>query len=89
MQFFQLIFQKLDQEQKLKQLLTEKISSEKIRGFILKNLQRNPVDNFTWKLNASSLLKNLEKIMEGIDLKAGSHQPDNRISCNISERGRF
>jgi pimeloyl-ACP methyl ester carboxylesterase len=50
-------------------LLSEKISSEKVRGFILKNLQRNAGDIFTWKLNALSLFNNLDKIMEGIDLK--------------------
>ena len=51
-------------------LLSEKISSEKVRGFILKNLQRNAGDIFTWKLNALSLLNNLDKIMAGIELKA-------------------
>ena len=46
-------------------LLKEKIHSEKIRGFILKNLQRDSGNNFSWKLNVPSLLNNLEKIMEG------------------------
>ncbi|MBK7709554.1 MAG: alpha/beta fold hydrolase [Bacteroidales bacterium] len=56
-------------------LIMEKISSEKTRGFILKNLQRNPGDIFSWKLNASSLYKNLDKIMAGIDLEAGLSEP--------------
>ncbi|MBK7133163.1 MAG: alpha/beta fold hydrolase [Bacteroidales bacterium] len=47
--------------------LRKKISDEKIRGFVLKNLQRSTKNNFTWKLNASSLLKNLDKIMSGVD----------------------
>jgi pimeloyl-ACP methyl ester carboxylesterase len=47
-------------------LLKEKIPSEKERGLILKNLQRTSDNSFSWKLNASSLLKNLNKIMEGI-----------------------
>ena len=47
--------------------LKEKIKSENIRGFILKNLQRNTGNNFTWKLNVSSLLNNLDNIMEGLD----------------------
>jgi esterase len=47
-------------------LLKEKISSDKIRGLILKNLQRMPDNSFRWKLNVVSLLKNLEKIMVGI-----------------------
>jgi esterase len=55
-------------------ILSAKISSEKIRGFILKNLQRSSGNIFKWKINASSLLNNLEKIMEGIDRRAGASQ---------------
>jgi pimeloyl-ACP methyl ester carboxylesterase len=47
--------------------LSEKIESEKTRGMIMKNLQRTGDNTFSWKLNASSLLKNLDKIMEGIE----------------------
>ena len=57
------------------ELLIGKISSEKIRGFILKNLQRNPGETFSWKLNAASLYNNLDKIMAGIDLEDGFLQP--------------
>lgn len=49
------------------ELLSLKIPSEKIRGFILKNLERVTGNKFAWKINALSLRKNLEKIMEGID----------------------
>jgi len=55
--------------------LTEKISSEKVRGFILKNLKRNAGGVFTWKLNASSLFNNLDKIMAGLDLKEEFSEP--------------
>jgi esterase len=50
-------------------LLSKKISSEKVRGFILKNLKRNAEDIFSWKLNASSLFSNLDNILAGLDLK--------------------
>lgn len=53
-------------------ILMTKIPSEKIRGFILKNLQRTTENNFAWKLNAPSLLKNLDKITEGIDRRSGT-----------------
>ena len=56
-------------------LLTDKIISEKVRGFILKHLQRISGDKFAWKLNASALYNNLDKIMEAIDLQSGSSQP--------------
>ena len=35
----------------------------------MKNLQRNSDNTFSWKINAQSLLKNLDKIMEGIEIK--------------------
>ncbi len=47
--------------------LSESIHSGKVRSFILKNLQRTPEKKFSWKLNASSLLNNLNSIMEGVD----------------------
>jgi esterase len=47
--------------------LKKTIESENVRGFILKNLQRSTGKIFTWKLNARSLMDNLERIMEGID----------------------
>lgn len=50
-------------------ILLEKIPSEKVRGFILKNLQRTDENRFTWKIDALSLLNNLKEIMEGIDLR--------------------
>jgi pimeloyl-ACP methyl ester carboxylesterase len=47
-------------------LLKEKIPSENIRNLILKNLKRTSDNTFVWKINATSLLKNLDKILEGI-----------------------
>lgn len=55
-------------------LLKEMIHSEKIRGFILKNLQRGAGNRYSWKLNAPSLMNNLEKIMHGIDRPSGFSQ---------------
>lgn len=39
----------------------------KINGFILKNLRRVEGNRFEWKLNAPSLLKNLENIMKPME----------------------
>lgn len=47
--------------------LLMQIDSERDRGLILKNLQRSEGNRFTWKINTISLLKNLDKMMEGID----------------------
>jgi len=51
-------------------IIKEKIHSEKIRSFILKNIQRTSGTSYAWKINGLSLLSNLEKIMEGIDRQA-------------------
>lgn len=47
-------------------VLSESIESGKVRGFIMKNLERRPDGTFAWKLNAGALLNNLGNIMEGI-----------------------
>jgi len=47
-------------------LLRDKITSAATRGMIMKNLQRMPDNKFAWKINAVALLKNLEKIMNGL-----------------------
>ena len=52
-------------------IISGKITSERIRGFIMKNLQRTPDGKFIWKINAQSLLRNLDKIMDGLP------RPDN------------
>jgi esterase len=46
--------------------LSEKIESERTRGFILKNLGRTGEMRFYWKMNVKSLLNNLEKIVDGL-----------------------
>lgn len=48
-------------------LLASRIQSEDTRGFIMKNLKRESDNSFSWKLNASVLLKNLSRIMEGLE----------------------
>jgi esterase len=53
-------------------LLKPRIQSEKTRGFIMKNINREPDNSFSWKLDASSLLENLGRIMEGI--KSGENR---------------
>ncbi len=50
--------------------LKKKIGSEKITGFIMKNLQRTHDNQFVWRINVSSLLMNLDRIMEGIDRRS-------------------
>jgi esterase len=57
---------KISNRNDAEEALSERIESEKIRGFILKNLQRTAENTFTWKMNAEALMKNLDKITEGV-----------------------
>lgn len=43
-----------------------KTLSEREVGLLMKNLQRNTDNSFSWKLNAQSLYKNLSRIMEPV-----------------------
>jgi esterase len=48
--------------------LAVSIDSPKVRELIMKNLQRTDDKRFKWKINASSLMHNLDKIVEGLPL---------------------
>jgi esterase len=48
-------------------LLSTKISSERLRDLVLKNLKRGEDNSFSWKINAPVILKNLDRITEAID----------------------
>lgn len=51
-------------------ILQQMIPSAQTRGFILKNIDRLSGNEFGWKINAASLRKNLEKIMDGVEREA-------------------
>lgn len=57
--------------------LSEKISSQRIRELIMKNLRRRDDTSFEWKINALPLLENLEKIVGDVPFK----NPEN---CQVS-----
>ncbi|MCU0471964.1 MAG: alpha/beta fold hydrolase [Bacteroidales bacterium] len=67
-------FSKAVSRTEIDRLLEEKIHSEKVRGLILKNLQRDAENKFSWKLNAMALLDNLDKITEGFPYLSGDYQ---------------
>jgi esterase len=67
--------QKLSNRDQADKFLSERISSAKVRGLILKNLQRESANSFGWKLDPRSLMENLDKITEGVERSSGfSHQ---------------
>jgi esterase len=50
----------------LEESLAGKIESERTRGFLMKNITRNPGGGFAWKLNVKALLSNLGNITGSI-----------------------
>jgi len=53
----------------IESFLSSQIKSEDTRGLIMKNIKRNPDNTFAWKLNAESLMKNFDRILEKIEVK--------------------
>jgi len=53
--------------------IADNIPSINVRGLIMKNLQRTRLNKFIWKINAQSLLNNLEKILEGLPRPEGNY----------------
>jgi len=54
--------------EEIEAILSQKISSPGVRGFIMKNLRRLPEDSFAWKLNVPVLKLSLGEIIRGIKL---------------------
>lgn len=59
----------------IENLLARQISSDKIRGFIMKNLQRNEDNRFSWKLNVHALLENLPGILASLPYEGALQYP--------------
>lgn len=53
---------KLKTRSEVNDLLKKSIGSAKVRELILKNLQRNKENSFSWKINARALLENFDNI---------------------------
>jgi len=51
----------------IESFLVSRIRSEETRGLIMKNIKREPDNSFALKINAPSLLKNFDRILEKID----------------------
>ena len=65
--------------------LTEKISSRRIRQFLLKNLTRNDDGFFTWRINLAVIAENLSEIGAEIKSKSSFSNPTLFIRGGNSE----
>ena len=62
--------QQIKSRQEADRLLSESISSEKLRQFLFKNLRRNADGGFYWAINLPVLENSLEDILLGVDVDA-------------------
>ena len=66
---------KLHTRTEIEASISGKITSDRIRGLIMKNIQRNSDNSFSWRINAPVLLKNLGHMMESVEIPDNSGVP--------------
>ncbi len=49
--------------------LAPKIGSDRVRSFLLKNVQRDRNGAFSWRINLEALHNNLDRILDGLDVE--------------------
>ena len=49
--------------------LSLKIGSDRVRSFLLKNVQRDKNGSFRWRINLPALRMNLDRILDGLDVE--------------------
>jgi pimeloyl-ACP methyl ester carboxylesterase len=59
----------------IENMFLDRISSAKIRGLIMKNLFRTSDINYSWRINNSSLLRNIDRIIESVAGETGIFEP--------------
>lgn len=59
--------------------LAEDIPMPRVRGFLMKNLQRNDNNTFSWKINLNALSNHLMDVLAGIDHSA--YQKDGAVTA--------
>lgn len=55
--------------------LSQRIKSDKITGLIMKNLQRNTDNSFSWRLNAPVILKYIGQLMSPVEIPGEDRIP--------------
>jgi pimeloyl-ACP methyl ester carboxylesterase len=59
--------QNAESREELDLALRSRIGSDRIRGFLLKNVRRDSAGKFSWRINLEALNNNMDKIFVGID----------------------
>ena len=61
---------KMKSREEIDHALGPQIGSGRVRGFLLKNVRRDPDGSFAWRINLQALYDNIDKIFEGMDREA-------------------
>lgn len=59
-----------DSREELDMALRQKIGSDRVRSFLLKNVRRDKDGHFFWRINLQALRDNLDRIMDGIGVES-------------------
>lgn len=59
-------FSRVKSRKDVDQMMSGTIRSAKVRGFLLKNLQRNTDHSYSWQINVGTIIRELPSIMEEI-----------------------
>jgi pimeloyl-ACP methyl ester carboxylesterase len=57
----------MESREEVDQALRNDIGSERVRSFLLKNVQREKDGSFIWRINLRAIRDNLDRIMDGLD----------------------
>ena len=60
-------FTKINSRQDVDEELAKTIPFERVRQFLLKNLNRNSDNKYSWRLNVKAIEKNMTNILDGLD----------------------
>lgn len=60
-------FNEVATREEVEEIIAEKVRSERIRLFIMKNLYRIGQQRFAWRMNVQSIYENIENVFVGID----------------------
>ncbi len=63
------IFTNAKSREEIDQALSLKIGSDRVRSFLLKNVRRDKSGVFNWRINLPALRKNLDRILDGVDVE--------------------
>ena len=60
----------MESREDIDRALAQKIGSDRVRSFLLKNVRRDKSGSFSWRVNLEALRSNLDRILDGLDVES-------------------